>query len=1692
MMYEEVSESETEGESASETESVTHSEQLVDNSEKVTDQTQELLNESEEEPAKESREEIHERQAEEIPEQIRNEQRNEYLPQCPEFDYDKDVKRIRKEERENMAKEQEMRKKQGGTNSTLLPFSSDEMGLLRCGPPGGWTVSNPPLQPSKPLKQPFAEYNANYAPYSKPNKSRLKATNPKSDDNSSSGPSLHHRTPVLKPKITHNLLHELGKVLHEKLIACNTGEDKNAALLSILETSGFAQIFAETDQQKSAKKKITKTERNSAQLKYLSFDNKHYWANFVKDEGFSQEVRKSFFCKMAEFQQKKNAPHRRRNPEEIVLAELPNLMDPEDAASQSASPSVQASRKNTHIQREPTTRTREPTRRYPEKDFYLPPKGKKKNETWCNCGVRGDDHLPAVQCDGCGTWYHYEKNGEGMQHCDYTEGQETEEWYCMTCREENQISGEFDSIQPDDDHDNDKDHHPDNMHDNADGGFENLTHTECEDPSLTQIRSSDNSEANLTRTSLLEMTEPEIDHESDRETVIAPMRAKETRTLENVQLDMDTICSVLNVTEEELNYIPPKEIDIIFSAESISKIYNYDTGKFVQEKKARGDELAQRLRESGILCAFKNSRAPYYYATKKQNQSFAKQEGYCTCGMKFNLIFLCKPVQGFPVKAKCESSGVFNLVQSKRTSRPITGDEREKLAKTLLTTSAVKVFLTDMSHVAGLELLHRNVPPTTDVLRTTRAEGKAKERFDSNVFEDLKKLDQHYKLTHNPDGVIKGYMQDYNLDPKLFRVDLFDQQSLKLLADKIAKEHVTLGIDATGGIFKPLPNAGGALDSSSQPNSKNQPRSARPRNSLLLYSFVAQTGSGNFVVADSILMRGQSNDIGGPLTSVKRGLKKLRPYQPKSAPDIICTDFNFAMLHAVSESFNVMKLDEYLKRSYDVLQDKATFSGDIACIQLCASHLTKSFLDNVRRKTATSKHAKKLVDASVRGLAKFQECTCLDEVNIAMQDVCTLFGMERMTSEEINNTVGRISSMALDGCVEPDDGNSPNFEEEDEVATKLLREKSPYYHLFRKIRKNLVQDVEVDAASNPYYSPSVLNIYENTYVPFIGIFARGVVQKTKYPNFVRVTNGGTESEFRLIKNNLIANPENVADFIRNRFTITNGKNKRFVLENLPKSKTRKEPPTSSANLQNDVTCYAEERNAEFSQQEVEECAETWNKRGKRGRTNKYMHNRRDIRLKDLQRGKSDAEGRTLQPTQTISPIAGSEVTQFPDTTVFFRTESFPPIPKKEFHHFFHSDRKLSDTIINGRLHKLMDDAEGEQKKIFVSHSGTMYHHPELFFGGRSVEAAGWQSTMATLEDLSSVHTPIMHPLRHGDHWLLTTVEIKTRTLQLYDPLDHDNNYLKNITDNLTHFFDEVFTQKRVGEPQTKKHWTVEFPGCPKQRDSSSCGIYIIKYAFQYYQAFPHIKQIEINQNETEDQLRMDIAQEMINSEEGKPFLAKFGEDAELFIKNLKLQDPNIIKSLQSNPQLLNLSGDEITTSNLERKFRKIVEDVLTDQHGNLEKQKTRVKTLGKDHVAKEKDKYKRYKLIEALSEESIMKAYHEIKLDVLQIYVPKPETFSGEYKCPRQKIWVERKPNFCANLQQMVVSYPFSAKSFQIISTQLSSDLRKAENMETLAFNDILQVSNVLVPEAFERIYSKIMQMPLEHAQRELENNFPT
>lgn len=335
-----------------------------------------------------------------------------------------------------------------------------------------------------------------------------------------------------------------------------------------------------------------------------------------------------------------------------------------------------------------------------------------------------------------------------------------------------------------------------------------------------------------------------------------------------------------------------------------------------------------------------------------------------------------------------------------------------------------------------------------------------------------------------------------------------------------------------------------------------------------------------------------------------------------------------------------MKLEEYLKKSYAVLKNEDTFAGDTACIQLCASHLTKSFLDNVRKKTVGHKFRNEIVDASVRGLAKLQEASTLNDVEIAMKDICTLFGKEKMSPEDVQHNLARIKSISLeewvDGDVIVDDYAGPD--EEEVNASRLLREKSPFYHTFQKIRRIEEKHVNEDAELNPFYNPAVLNVFENTYAPYVGIFARGVVQQTKNANFVRATNGSCESEFRLLKQNLIVEPENVADFVRHRFEITNGKNKKFVFDNLPKKTASKEVKLVTKTLQNDDEIERGDIPKGLIQEEVQECKETWSKRKKGERKNRYLHNRTELTKLDEEKARENARVQKIGRDRSSQPL----------------------------------------------------------------------------------------------------------------------------------------------------------------------------------------------------------------------------------------------------------------------------------------------------------------------------------------------------------------------------------------------------------------------------------------------------------------------
>lgn len=70
---------------------------------------------------------------------------------------------------------------------------------------------------------------------------------------------------------------------------------------------------------------------------------------------------------------------------------------------------------------------------------------------------------------------------------------------------------------------------------------------------------------------------------------------------------------------------------------------------------------------------------------------------------------------------------------------------------------------------------------------------------------------------------------------------------------------------------------------------------------------------------------------------------------------------------------------------------------------------------------------------------------------------------------------------------------------EEEPWEGLLRDKSLHHHLLKKIRKEeneLANQID-DAMFYQNYSPKVLAVFENTCIPYTGLFCRGGVQKSK-------------------------------------------------------------------------------------------------------------------------------------------------------------------------------------------------------------------------------------------------------------------------------------------------------------------------------------------------------------------------------------------------------------------------------------------------------------------------------------------------------------------------------------------------------------------------------------------------------------------
>ncbi|XP_048861185.1 uncharacterized protein LOC125728154 isoform X2 [Brienomyrus brachyistius] len=150
-------------------------------------------------------------------------------------------------------------------------------------------------------------------------------------------------------------------------------------------------------------------------------------------------------------------------------------------------------------------------------------------------------------------------------------------------------------------------------------------------------------------------------------------------------------------------------------------------------------------------------------------------------------------------------------------------------------------------------------------------------------------------------------------------------------------------------------------------------------------------------------------------------------------------------------------------------------------------------------------------------------------------------------------------------------------------------------------------------------------------------------------------------------------------------------------------------------------------------------------------------------------------------------------------------------PYKLYDHSFRTlqgNEWLSDEVIDAYVHYIL---EKQQKPI---HQMCAVVATSLFTG--------------KFRTLMKMKFPVVEkwacPVNVGAHWILLVVDIPLKKIILIDPFGNEASYERRILRNWRNFM------KQRGDDENRATWTVATLQHNKQRDGSSCGVLILKFA----------------------------------------------------------------------------------------------------------------------------------------------------------------------------------------------------------------------------------------------------------------------
>lgn len=395
-----------------------------------------------------------------------------------------------------------------------------------------------------------------------------------------------------------------------------------------------------------------------------------------------------------------------------------------------------------------------------------------------------------------------------------------------------------------------------------------------------------------------------------------------------------------------------------------------------------------------------------------------------------------------------------------------------------------------------------------------RQEGLQKQDFDKDDIMDLLKWKLQEKRDHlASNGDVDIYCRRISLDP--FGVSAYSNEQFEcvnLLADNADENDIYFYFDGTGSLVrhggKTVYYYAGVL------KSKLDQQDTTEKGRLL--------ASLEFLSGEH-----DSFNIGLPLKEYKHEYHKKYPNK-KWPIKHFCSDFSFAILNAVSNEWNNVKLLTYINLIYKLVNGDIKLSdieerGIVTFIQLCCGHLSKTHSNDVDKyyptMIASNKAILKEIFAGIFDISDLEEIRSIwrllstlllskfvtDDVEAALAKLAQIL----TKSQEKRKSLQAAENISEDAKTGTDEENCVEKLPDDKHEYKTMYEKSLFYQDFKAISYQGEFD-ETTGSLNSFHCVEYADVFLKKYISIL-CFWTCLTQKH------RCANSPAECHFKNIK-----------------------------------------------------------------------------------------------------------------------------------------------------------------------------------------------------------------------------------------------------------------------------------------------------------------------------------------------------------------------------------------------------------------------------------------------------------------------------------------------------------------------------------------------------------------------------------------------